>query len=494
MKKIIVFLFVSMSLMGQTVIRSNELNDEANVFYDPSYTLFDLFSDEPIFPDSFGYYNIIISSNENKSAQRFIGTSQQLSRMAMYKFKNLETHGKWARGEVAVKKQPNESQYGTTRQYSSQDLKKRTRSQMEEMGEQNEIKPIQPLATSVGFTYFDGLIDRYKTSEIIISNPQAKDKYGNYLWGDINGQNRDGFGILYSPNQMLRIGEFIDMKLEGPGLTFSSNGLISIGNFKANEITGIGFKGYYKDSTRFLENVKEILKHNTNNLLNEKNFAQFQIGTYFRNEKNESVFDGKSIQTQFEEKSDLVKSRFHIIGRRVNSIPQGTVKLIIENPPGSSMIQGIIVHTGKLDTTYSPKGDGFQYSISPGKYVRLSGEFKGFFEVDGSREHSNGMRHYGLIKNDNMVGEARMEQEGKVITGMFQDFIPYGNVRIDFKNGDYFEGSFMNGAAQGQGVYYYAEPQEKISGNFTNGRPNGKMKVTKDQKITIVTYVDGKKE
>lgn len=495
MKKIIPFLLVSIGLLGQTVRRSNEIRkDHANVFYNRSYTLFDLYSDEPIFPDSNGNYNIIISSNENKSPQKFIGTGEQLSRTSMYKFKNLETHGKWAQGEVFIKKQTNENKYFPPSLSASQDLKKLTREQMEEMADQNEIKPIQTLARSEGLAYFDGLISRNKSTEINISKPQAKDKHGNYLWGDINGQNRNGFGILYSPNEMLQIGEFNDMKLEGPGLTFSSDGLICIGNFKADEIAGIGFKGYLKDSTRFIENVKEILKHNTNNLLDEKNFDQYQIGIYFRNEKNESVFDGKFIRNRFEEKNDIVKVRSHIIGRKVNSIPKGTVKLIIESPAGSSITQGNIVYTGELDSSNSPKGNGFQYAISPGKYVRLSGEFKGLFDVNGSREHSSGIRHYGHIKDDNIVGEGRMEQEDKVITGQFKDFIPFGKVRINYKNGDYFEGTMVNGSAQGQGVSYSAASDEKISGNFTNGQPNGKMKVTKGKKITIATYVDGEKK
>ncbi len=495
MKKILAFLLVSMSLMGQTVRRSYETRkDHANVFYNPSFTLFDLFSDEPIFPDANGKYNIIISSNENKSPQRFVGTGEQLSQIRMYKFKNIETYAKWARGEVAIRKQSNEGQFNTSSPSNGPDLRNRMRRSMEELDEHYEENPLQPIAASGGLAYFDGLISSGKTAEINLDKPQVKDKQGNYLWGDLNEQNRDGFGIMYKPNEKLQIGEFKDMKLEGSGLMLKSNGFVNIGYFKADQITGIGLKGYLKDSTRFLENVKDILKHNSKHLLDEKNFNEYQVGTYFRNEKNESIFDGKFIRNRFEDKSDVIKVRSHVIGRQVNSVPQGIVQLIIETPAGSSIIQGNMVYTGEVDANNSPKGQGFQYSISPGKYVRLSGEFKGLFEVNGSREHSSGIRHYGLIKDDNVVGEGRMEQDDKVITGLFKDYVPHGKVRIDYKNGDYFEGTLVNGSAQGPGVSYSAATDEKISGNFSNGRPNGKMKVIKGKKITMATYVDGQRK
>jgi len=94
----------SIKIASKEVRRSPELKkDYANVFYDTNYTLFDLFSDEPIFPDESGKYDIIISSNENKSPQKFTGTGLELSKRRMFKFKSLETHRKWAQGDVAPK-------------------------------------------------------------------------------------------------------------------------------------------------------------------------------------------------------------------------------------------------------------------------------------------------------------------------------------------------------------------------------------------------------
>ena len=94
----------SIKIASKEVRRSPELKkDYANVFYNTNYTLFDLFSDEPIFPDKSGKYDIIISSNENKSPQKFTGTGLELSKLSMFKFKSLETHRKWAQGDIAPK-------------------------------------------------------------------------------------------------------------------------------------------------------------------------------------------------------------------------------------------------------------------------------------------------------------------------------------------------------------------------------------------------------
>ena len=105
MKKIIILLVISLNILAQEVKRSPELKkDYANVFFNTNYTLFDFFSDEPIFPDKSGKYDIIISSNENKSPQKFTGTGLELSKLMMFKFKSLETHRKWAQGDIAPKK------------------------------------------------------------------------------------------------------------------------------------------------------------------------------------------------------------------------------------------------------------------------------------------------------------------------------------------------------------------------------------------------------
>ena len=69
----------------------------ANVFYDPSYTLFDLLTDEPIFPDNNGVFHIYMSSNEQKYPQKLVSTTQNLPKILMYKFKNLKNCQDWCK-------------------------------------------------------------------------------------------------------------------------------------------------------------------------------------------------------------------------------------------------------------------------------------------------------------------------------------------------------------------------------------------------------------
>ena len=72
--------------------------DFANVFYKTQYTLFDLWSDEPIFPSPDGKFDIYYATNENKTPKRFIGTSSELSNMRVYKFKNFQNCDNWCKG------------------------------------------------------------------------------------------------------------------------------------------------------------------------------------------------------------------------------------------------------------------------------------------------------------------------------------------------------------------------------------------------------------
>ena len=72
--------------------------DFVNVFYNPSYTLFDLWSDEPIFPTENGIYLIYYATNENKKPTQYTGSAEQLSKMLVYKFKDFNNCSNWCNG------------------------------------------------------------------------------------------------------------------------------------------------------------------------------------------------------------------------------------------------------------------------------------------------------------------------------------------------------------------------------------------------------------
>jgi hypothetical protein len=98
-----VILIVILSAYFKTIAKQitrdpDKRKDFANVFYKPQYTLFDLWSDEAIYPDSDGNYHIYYATNENKVPIEFTGNSQRLSTLFVYKFKNYNNCKNWCLG------------------------------------------------------------------------------------------------------------------------------------------------------------------------------------------------------------------------------------------------------------------------------------------------------------------------------------------------------------------------------------------------------------
>ncbi len=80
----------------------NPRKDMANVFYKSEYTLFDLYTDEPIFPDAYGYYEIYYASNENKKPVYLKVHYNNLNNYRVYKFKNYDNCNNWCKGIPAI--------------------------------------------------------------------------------------------------------------------------------------------------------------------------------------------------------------------------------------------------------------------------------------------------------------------------------------------------------------------------------------------------------
>jgi uncharacterized membrane protein len=74
--------------------------DYANVFFDSRYTLFDLWTDEPIFPENDGKYRIYHATNERKVPVYFNGFPSELEKLVAYKFKNYENCKNWCDGKI----------------------------------------------------------------------------------------------------------------------------------------------------------------------------------------------------------------------------------------------------------------------------------------------------------------------------------------------------------------------------------------------------------
>jgi uncharacterized protein (TIGR02145 family) len=75
--------------------RSSGSKDWSNVYYNQKYTLFDLWSDEPILPDGNGVYHIWTASNESKVPIQVDINSSEISTNTYYKFKNYSNCKNW---------------------------------------------------------------------------------------------------------------------------------------------------------------------------------------------------------------------------------------------------------------------------------------------------------------------------------------------------------------------------------------------------------------
>ena len=86
------------SRVDDRILRDPQPKDFANVYWEAPYTLFDLLTDEPIFPafeKCRKIYKIYYSSNENPQIFYDEFTIEQLQNHLFYKFKTSENCQKW---------------------------------------------------------------------------------------------------------------------------------------------------------------------------------------------------------------------------------------------------------------------------------------------------------------------------------------------------------------------------------------------------------------
>ena len=98
MKKLLilaVFFLAFISSDAQNITRDPDpRKDVANVFWKKQYTLFDLLTDEPIFPTVINgekIYKIYYSSNEDPKPHKGTFTEEQLQKHLFYKFKDKKS-------------------------------------------------------------------------------------------------------------------------------------------------------------------------------------------------------------------------------------------------------------------------------------------------------------------------------------------------------------------------------------------------------------------
>lgn len=102
----LIIFFISFKVFTQNEVKRNPdlrlRKDYVNVFYNPAYTLFDFWSDEPIFPNADGIYTIYTATNEVKIPRLLTGTSTEVVSSITYKFKNYSNCKNWCEGKIYV--------------------------------------------------------------------------------------------------------------------------------------------------------------------------------------------------------------------------------------------------------------------------------------------------------------------------------------------------------------------------------------------------------
>ncbi len=82
-------------LLFQKAERDQREKDVANAFYDPNFTLYDLLTDEPIFPNQEGQFDIWYSSNEDPNPYHIVINKTELQDYRYYKFKTEANCIQW---------------------------------------------------------------------------------------------------------------------------------------------------------------------------------------------------------------------------------------------------------------------------------------------------------------------------------------------------------------------------------------------------------------
>ncbi len=200
---LLVFNLISLSVISQKIIKINRdpdnRKDYANVFFKTQYTLFDYWSDEPIFPDENEIYHIYYATNENKTPKEFIGTAYQLSTYIAYKFSNFENCKNWCEGAI----------------YKRKVIKKQDGGELTNIYEQKQDK--------------EGVSNSYSSNNII---EQQK--------GCVSGNCANGYGKSIDEDGNIYEGNFVNNYFQGNGKFITAKGNKFEGNWVKGSPNGYG--------------------------------------------------------------------------------------------------------------------------------------------------------------------------------------------------------------------------------------------------------------
>ena len=121
--------------------------------------------------------------------------------------------------------------------------------------------------------------------------------------------------------------------------------------------------------------------------------------------------------------------------------------------------------------------------------VRYDGELDaaGYLHGTGSLVSTLGYSYQGQLQSGVMCGEGHIQwKNGIAYQGMFRDNLPWGKGRYTWPNGDWYEGEVVKSIRNGHGTFYSASTNVTYTGEWKEGRRQGKGTIQYTAKSSYV--------
>lgn len=461
--------------------------DIANVYYKSQYTLFDLFTDEPIFPSSNGKYHIYISSNENRYPKEFEGSKYELENCLFYKFKNYQNCKDWCDGKTAIKVSTDNSREDVSNQkiYNNQQIAdNNTKNQiptnllavildkedsLSDGGWINDVKNKTLAYTDKNRAkrYFEWDGKKSTKMEGFLEFKNYINGFGNCRVYDYNNSKYTDTGIdnfIYTYT-----GNVIDGKFEGHGQYTYADGSILEGEFSNSRINGLCVKThldgsrsecFYTDGKRNgLLTVKFsyglIFTANYNNGKLDNNSAKFKFSNgdlYEGSINNKLEYDGSGVLTYADGRK--------YVGQFKNGLRNGLATYTFSD--GKKYVGEFKndIITGKGTISYP---DGSKYE----------GDWKnGFYDGQGTLIYESGDKYIGHWKEGKFSGQGKLIQGDNTYEGEWSDSKLNGQGTCTTKGGMKYVGEWKNSKKNGQGTNTLPDGNKYV-GNWNNDTIDG---------------------
>jgi hypothetical protein len=433
---------VVFSLLFQFQGISQEINrdpeqrkDYANVFYKPRYTLFDLRSDEPIFPKEDGKYHIYYASNEDKTPRSFVGSASELSSLFQYKFKDLESCKLWCNG-IPYNANPEKT-----------------------AGANN------PNSVNTTISNTDNASAHQLQKTTTKSNPYC-----------IEGDCKDGYGIFEFSNAVYK-GNWVNGKRDGYGEMFYNDGDVIKGNFKSDHQNG-------RCTTYFSNGDVSIDDYENDLQINPVSYIFGQSKRLGCISGNCVTGFGTKVYPNGEYTGEFLNGKEHGKGILVTSTGyryEGEFKDGQKNGRGNCIWPNGNKYDGEFNNGVK---DG------KGKFYYLGGKvYDGFWKRDkkegqGTIIFTNGDSYTGNWLNGLHSGVGKYTwADGSYYEGGWLNGKKNGRGKEKFASGDIYDGQYVDGQIQQNviGTYTY------LNGNVKSGRwINNKWEPLNEQDINSV--------